>query len=269
MRGVRGFRRSRRDSRWFGEAGETPGARAGTVAGQDIAEVRHPASQMSEEASMTVPGLEAIVFDLGGVLIDWNPRHLYRSIFGADEAAMEAFLAEVCTPEWNELQDAGRPWDEAIESLAREHPAQRELIAAYHRRWEETLRGPIEGSVAIVGELRVTPIRLLALTNWSAEKWPYARARFGFLEWFEAIVVSGEVGIAKPDPRIFRFLIERFAIDPARTLYVDDSPVNVSAAAALGFVAWEFVGAMELRRDLVRSGVLPEVGAVSRSGGRS
>src|SRR5262249_49366287 len=137
-------------------------------------------------------GIEAVVFDLGGVLIDWNPRHLYRKLF-ADAGAMEDFLATVCTQEWNQEQDSGRRWDQAVALLVARYPQHRELIAAYHHRWEEMLAGSIADSVAVLSDLKAGGGRLYALTNWSAEKFGIARARFDFLAWFDDIVVSGEV----------------------------------------------------------------------------
>jgi 2-haloacid dehalogenase len=202
---------------------------------------------------MTAP---AIVFDLGGVLIDWDPRHLYRRLFD-DEAAMERFLAEVCTPAWNAEQDAGRPWSEAIESLARSHPEQRDLIAAFRARWLEMLGGAIDETVGILADLRAAGRPLYALSNWSAETFPIARPRFPFLDWFDGIVISGDVGICKPDPRLYRHLIDRYGLAPASTVFVDDSPVNVAAAAALGMTAFRFDGPAGLRRDLTALGLLP------------
>jgi 2-haloacid dehalogenase len=199
-----------------------------------------------------------VVFDLGGVLIDWDPRHLYRELFD-DAEEMESFLAEVTTAEWNAHQDAGRPWTEAIEILVAEHPERRELIEAFHRRWPEMLAGEIPGAVDVLAELRAGGVRLVALSNWSAETFPTARERFDFLAWFEGIVISGEVGVNKPDPRIFEHLVERFGIAPAAALFIDDSPANVDAARALGFSAIRFTDATALRRELVRLGLLPDL----------
>lgn len=199
----------------------------------------------------------AVVFDLGGVLIDWNPRYLYRQLFGPDEAAMEHFLAEVATSEWNAEQDRGRSWAEAVEVLVREHPADAALIEAYRLRWKEMLGGPIEPTVALLAELRERgQVRLLALTNWSAETFPIARPDYPFLEWFEAIVVSGEVGLMKPDPAIFRHLAAEHDLDPRSTVFIDDSPTNVRAAADLGFRAIAFRDAAELRAGLAALGLL-------------
>ena len=200
-----------------------------------------------------------VVFDLGGVLIDWDPRHLYRQLFD-DPDEMEAFLAEVTTAEWNAHQDAGRPWAEAIEILVAEHPERRELIEAFHRRWPEMLAGEIPGTVDVLTALRATGIRLVALTNWSAETFPVARERFDFLAWFEGIVVSGEVGVNKPDPRIFEHLLERFGIEPAEALFIDDSPANIDTATALGFRAIRFTDAAALRRELIRLELLADGG---------
>jgi 2-haloacid dehalogenase len=201
------------------------------------------------------PRITTVTFDLGGVLIDWDPRYLYRTLFD-DEAEMEAFLAEVTTPAWNAEQDAGRTWVEAVESLAAEHPKHRPLIEAYHLRWPETLGDAIQGTVDILAELRGAGIRLLALSNWSAETFPVARERYPFLGWFEGIVISGEVKAAKPDERIFRVLIDRHGVEPAETLFVDDNEPNVAAAAALGFATVRFTDPPALRAVLEQLGVL-------------
>ncbi len=199
--------------------------------------------------------ITAAVFDLGGVLIDWDPRHLYRRLFAGDEAAMERFLSEVCTPEWNARQDAGRPWDEAVAELASRHPESRDLIVAFDRRWEEMLGGPIRGTVDVLGELRGAGLPIYALSNWSAAKFPIARLHFAFLSWFDDIVISGELGTIKPDPAMFRALLDRHGLEPSTTVYVDDSPANVAVAAALGMVALRFADPATLRHDLVRLGL--------------
>ncbi len=208
----------------------------------------------------------AAVFDLGGVLIEWDPRRLYRQLFD-DAAAMESFLSEVCTPAWNARQDAGRPWPEAIESLVREFPAQRDLILAYDTRWEEMLGGAIEGTVQILTELRDAGVPCYALSNWSAAKFALARPRFPFLEWFDGIVISGEVGASKPDPAIYRVLVDRYRLTPSTTAFVDDTSSNVQAAAGLGFRAVRFLGAPRLRADLRGLGLpLPLAAAEGRRG---
>ena len=202
--------------------------------------------------------LTAVVFDLGGVLIDWNPRYLYRKLFD-DEPSMERFLAEVTSPAWNAEQDAGRTWREAVDRLSASHPDRRELIAAYDERWEETLGGPIDGTVEILAELRDLGVHLAALSNWSAEKFPIARPRFPFLEWFETIVISGEVRVSKPDPRIYRQLLDRTGWAAEACVFVDDAAPNVQAAASLGMTAIQFTDPASLRADLVGLGLLPAV----------
>ncbi|AGG88470.1 MULTISPECIES: HAD family phosphatase [Rhodanobacter] len=204
---------------------------------------------------MSAPRFDTVVFDLGGVLLDWNPRHLYRRLFD-DEAAMERFLAEVCTAHWNERQDAGRPWREAIAGLSAQHPQHAGLIAAYRERWDEMLRGPIEGSVAILDELRARGVPLYALTNWSQETFPLARQRYGFMAAFRGIMVSGEERLIKPDPAIFRLLLSRHGLEAARTVYIDDAPRNVEAAARLGLHALHFRDPATLRAELCRTGLL-------------
>jgi 2-haloacid dehalogenase len=206
---------------------------------------------------MTVAGRSIVVFDLGGVLIDWDPRHLYRKLFDGDEAAMEQFLATVCTNEWNRCQDAGRSFAEAARLLKSEHPDKAELIDAYHARFDEMLAGPIAGAVEILAELRDRGIPLYGLTNWSTETYPAALQRFAFLRWFRGILVSGEVGLIKPDPRIFALLIERFAIEPQRAVYVDDVEANAAAASPFGIHAIHFTNPARLREKLVEFGLLP------------
>jgi 2-haloacid dehalogenase len=199
--------------------------------------------------------IDTVIFDLGGVLIDWNPRHLYGRLFGDDEAGMEAFLAEVCTPEWNLEQDRGRPWAEAVEELALAHPEQRELIEAYHVRWDEMVAGAIDGTVEILSELRGR-VRLLVLSNWSAETFPVALRHCPFLEWFDGIVISGEVKACKPEEAAFRALLERYSIEPGSAVFVDDSDVNVAAATKLGLIGIRFDGPAGLRRALQGVGLL-------------
>jgi 2-haloacid dehalogenase len=196
------------------------------------------------------------VFDLGGVLIDWNPRYLYRRLFDGDEAAMERFLAEICNNDWNLQQDAGRPFAEACALLVDRHPEQKHLIEAYRTRWFEMLAGPIHGTVEILRELRDRGTPLYALTNWSAETFPLARERYDFLHWFQGTVVSGAEKLVKPDPRIYRLLLERHGIDPAASVYIDDNPVNARVATDLGLHGIHFTGPDALRDDLERVGLL-------------
>ena len=192
----------------------------------------------------------AVVFDLGGVLIDWNPRYLYRTLFGDDTAAMEHFLTHVCSPAWNHRQDAGRSFAEGSAELIREFPEARPLIEAWHERFDETLGGAIAGSVEILAALRERGVPLYALSNWWAETFPIAQARFDFLGWFDGIVISGELGVAKPDPRIFAHLLETYRLRADATVFVDDLPVNVAAAAAAGMQTILFADPAALREQL-------------------
>jgi 2-haloacid dehalogenase len=202
-------------------------------------------------------GIQAVVFDLGGVLLDWNPRHLYRRLFGSDTAGMERFLAEVCNPAWNAKQDAGRCWDEAIAEATAAHPEVAALIRAYREQWEEMLGEPFADSVAVLDELRRTGMRLYALTNWSQDTFPYGFARYPFLQWFDDIVVSGREGVAKPEPAIFRLLLSRFCLAASGCVFIDDTPKNVAAATQLNFHAIHFCNALQLRGDLSSLGLLP------------
>ncbi len=194
--------------------------------------------------------ITSVVFDLGGVLIDWNPRYLYGQLFGGDDAAMERFLAEVCSPEWNSRFDAGRPFAEGVAELAAAHPEQAELISAYQERWPEMLGGAFEGTVAILLELRRAGLRTYALSNWSAETFPITRTRYDFLEGMHGILTSGEFKLGKPDPAIFRELLRRFSLTPQDTVYIDDWDRNVAVATSLGMSAIQFVDAVQLRSEL-------------------
>jgi 2-haloacid dehalogenase len=194
--------------------------------------------------------MNTVLFDLGGVLIDWNPRYLYRPLFDGDNAAMEQFLARVCPPEWNHQMDAGKPFAEAVAERQQLYPEHTALIALWKDGWQRMLREEIADTVQILSELRGRGTQLFALTNWSAETFPVARARFPFLAWFQDIVVSGEVKLAKPDPRIFELTIRRTGLDPSDTLFIDDSAPNVEAARAVGLHAEHFTGAARLRSVL-------------------
>jgi 2-haloacid dehalogenase len=199
--------------------------------------------------------VDTVVFDLGGVLVDWNPRHLYRKIFVGDEPAMEAFLADVCNTAWNEKQDRGRPWAEAVAEAIALHPAHASSIRAYRERWDEMLNGALEETVQVLDELHRGGVRLLALTNWSAETFHVAQERFGFLAKFEGVLVSGQEGLMKPEPEIFQLLIRRYGLTPSRTLFIDDVSKNVDAATEQGLRAVQFIGAQQLRNDLKQFGL--------------
>jgi 2-haloacid dehalogenase len=198
------------------------------------------------------------IFDLGGVLIDWNPRHLYRKLFDGDEAAMEHFLATVCTTEWNQRQDAGRSFADATRELLPRHADKLELIEAWRQRFDEMIPGAIGGSVELLAELKQRAVPIYAVTNWSAETFPPQRKRFEFLSWFDGIVVSGFEGVIKPDPRIFRILCERYGVSPVSAVFVDDVAQNAAAASVLGIQGIHFESPQQLRRELVLLGLLRE-----------
>jgi 2-haloacid dehalogenase len=196
------------------------------------------------------PQIDTFLFDLGGVLIDWSPRYLFSKHFPGDDAALDDFLGRVCTSDWNVSMDAGKPAHVAREERIAAHPEHAEMIHRWFDEWPDMMRGEVPGTVEILRELRERGFRLYALSNWSADTFPHARGKFDFLDWFEHIVVSGELKLIKPDPAIFRHAIERCALDPACTLFIDDSEKNTAAAAAEGFRVHHFKGAERLREEL-------------------
>ncbi|WP_256832217.1 HAD family hydrolase [Pseudomonas sp. Pse1] len=200
------------------------------------------------------PTIDTVVFDLGNVLIRWNPRNLYHKLFD-NEQDMETFLSEVCSTDWNEQQDAGRPWQEATDEAIARHPHQETLIRAYRERWEEMLGGALEETVLILEELHDNGVRLLALTNWSAETFPIALERFAFLQKFEGILVSGQEGIIKPAPEIFQLLKSRYQFEGHHAVFIDDHAPNITGARRQGFNALQFTTAHQLRTDLIALGL--------------
>jgi 2-haloacid dehalogenase len=196
------------------------------------------------------------VFDLGGVLVDWNPRYLYRKLFHGDDAAMEHFLANVCTSAWNLQQDAGRSFADATALLRKEHPHHAELIEAWFARHPEMVAGAIPGSVELLAELHASQVPLYALSNWSTETFPSAQKRFDFLHWFRGILLSGKVRLIKPDPRIYELFLETFGVNPAEAVYIDDIPANVEGANAMGMHGIVFKNAKQLREELIKVGLM-------------
>ncbi|TGE21708.1 HAD family phosphatase [Hymenobacter aquaticus] len=197
-----------------------------------------------------------IVFDLGGVLIDWNPRYLYQKLI-PDAAALDHFLSTITTPDWNEEQDAGRSLAEGTALLVAQHPEHRELIEHFYGRWPEMLGGPIPEAVEVLTELRASGrYRLYALTNWSAETFPVALAQFEFLHWFEGIVVSGTEKSRKPFPDFYQTLFTRYGIEPGQALFIDDNARNIHAARAAGMQTVHFQSGAQLRQELRERGLL-------------
>jgi 2-haloacid dehalogenase len=196
-----------------------------------------------------------VVFDVGGVLLDWNPRHLYRKLF-ADQAEMEWFLAEVCTPAWHAPHDRGVSTSASCAELASRHPELAELIWAWSTRSEEMIGGVDAGSVEVLRAVRETGLPCYALTNMEAETYPLRLKRFPFLGWFDGTVVSGREGVAKPDPAIFSRLLDRFGLTPNTTLMIDDTPENLETASQLGFSTILFRSSGQLQTELGAIGVL-------------
>lgn len=192
-----------------------------------------------------------IIFDLGNVLIGWDPRLLYRKVFDTEEE-VEYFMTHITNLDWNEEQDRGRPVSEGTEMLVAKHPEWEREIRMYYDRWTESFSGPIAGTVALLKELQAhEKYRLLALTNWSAELFPWARERYDFLQLFEDIMVSGEVKMKKPDPAIYELLRSRYGLGNfSGCLFIDDSLRNVDGAIAAGLEAIRFTNSEELRSEL-------------------
>ncbi len=199
--------------------------------------------------------IDTIIFDLGGVLINWNPRHLYRKIFDSEEK-IEWFLQEICTMDWNEQQDAGRPVADATALLVERFPKYTNEISAYYGRWTEMLNGSIAGTVEILTQFHEAQSHhLYALTNWSHETFPHAVQRFSFLQYFKGILVSGEEKMKKPDARIYNLLLNRYQINKETAIFIDDSARNVAAAEKIGISSIRFESPEQLKMELERRGV--------------
>jgi 2-haloacid dehalogenase len=198
--------------------------------------------------------IDTVVFDLGNVLIPWDVRWLLRSLFES-EAAMEAFLENANIMKWHARQDAGYPVTQAIVEHSAKHPQHAHAIRAIYERWHETMRDADPDSVAVLRELKAAGLRLYALSNFSAELFQLSRPRFDFWDAFDGIVLSGEEGVNKPDPVIYRILFERYAIAPERAVFLDDSLPNVEASRALGMRAIHFREAESTRVELRNMGL--------------
>jgi len=201
--------------------------------------------------------IRAIVFDFGGVLIDWNPRYLYRKLFPGNDTAMERFLAEIGFTEWNQQQDAGRAFSLAVTELVKRFPSYADLIQAYDERWEESIAGPLQGTVDLLLPLQQAGLELHGLSNWSSEKFAAVRTKYSFFQLFATILLSGDVKLIKPDPRIFEALLARIGRSASECLFIDDSEENISTARSLGFETIRFESPEQLRRELQHRGLLP------------
>lgn len=200
--------------------------------------------------------IDAVIFDLGGVLIDWNPSYVFDKMF-ENEEKKKHFFENICTSDWNEKQDAGRTIKEANEELLAKHPEWKEYIEAYYGRWEEMLGGPIHETVEIFKQLKDSgKYKLYALTNWSAETFPVALELYEFLHWFDGRVVSGEEKMRKPFPEFYQLILDRFHLTPEHTLFIDDNLRNIKAAGEIGLRTIVFESPQQLKEELHRLGIL-------------
>lgn len=193
--------------------------------------------------------MKNIVFDFGGVLVDWNPHHLYDKYFGSREKA-EWFLNNICLYSWNLQMDGGKPFAEGVAELQAEHPEWSEAIAIYHTRWIEMMNGEIEGMASVIRRLKMAGYGVYGLTNWSAETFPMIRDTYPVFQEFDGIVVSGEEHLLKPDAAIYKCLLERYALQAEESLFVDDNADNVAGARNVGMKTIQFTSAVELEREL-------------------
>lgn len=190
-----------------------------------------------------------VVFDVGAVLIDWNPDYLYRKLI-IDDAERAHFFENVCTREWNVLQDGGRTWADGVAERIAKFPGHADLIRAYDTRWTEMISGAVHDVVAIKAELRAQGIPTYAITNFSSEKWVIAQENYPFLKEFDGVIVSGDEKLLKPDPRIYHVLLNRYGLDAASCFFIDDVPANIEAAKAVGMAGHVFTNAADLRKSL-------------------
>lgn len=200
--------------------------------------------------------INTIIFDLGAVLVDWNPHYLYRNLF-TDEQEMKDFLTNIATPDWNEEQDAGRSLQEGTELLVQQHPHHEDNIRAFYGRWEEMLGDAIEGTVELFKQLKESgKYKIYALTNWSEETFPVALQRYDFLHWFDGIVVSGTEKMRKPNPAFYQLLLDRYHVKASEALFIDDNLRNVLAAQKLGISSIHFSSAEQLKAELENISVI-------------
>ena len=201
--------------------------------------------------------IENIIFDLGGVLVDWDPKYLYNKVFNYDQEKLNWFLENICTNDWNVEQDAGRSLAEATNLLIEKHPEQELYIRMFYDRWQEMLKGEIKGTVKILEQIKQkNQKQLYALTNWSAETFPIALERFDFLELFKGIVVSGTEKTRKPFDDIYQILLRRYNLTASASLFIDDNRENVEAARRNGLIGIHFQDPNQLRSELEKLEIL-------------
>lgn len=197
-----------------------------------------------------VPRPQAVLFDLGGVVVDWDPARLYRKIFAGDETRVQWFLETVCTDAWNTQQDAGRSLAEATELLIGEHPQWEDEIRAFYGRWPEMVAGPIRGTATLLNDLHANGVPLFALSNWSVETFPHVQPTFPELGLFQRVFLSGHLRVAKPDPAFYRTVLREIALPPERLIFIDDNAANVASAIGVGLPAIRFQSAEQTRQHL-------------------
>lgn len=193
--------------------------------------------------------IDTIIFDLGNVLVSWNPANLYRKLF-SDEKELHYFLNEICSMEWHTLQDGGRSPQEGTETLVKEHPHWETPIRAFYTRWKEMFDGPIESSVQILKELKEKGYKVYALSNWNRELFDQTVEDFPFLNWFDGKIISSEEGMKKPDENIYHLLFERYNISPQQALFIDDNRDNIVTGEKLGLKSILFTSPQALRHEL-------------------
>ena len=194
--------------------------------------------------------IKAIIFDFGNVLLEWNPRHVYRRYFPNDEAAMERFFDEVNFMDWNLQQDKGRTFAEGVAELSKQFPHYAHLIQAYHEHWKDSIGEYFEGTVDIMRRLKKTGYQLYGLSNWSAETFPIAREKYDFFHLLDDTVISGEVGTVKPEPEIFEIMLEKTGRSASECLFIDDALANIEQAQKMGFATIHFRSPEQLEREL-------------------
>jgi len=200
--------------------------------------------------------IKAIIFDYGNVLLEWNPRHVYRHYFPEDNEGMERFFHEVDFIGWNAQQDRGRTFKEGVADLSAKFPHHAHLIQAYHDHWKESIGNSLTGTVEILKELKQAGYSLYGLTNWSAETFPYARAKYAFFDLFDDMVISGTVGHVKPEPEIYHILLEKISRPAQECLFIDDSLPNIQQAHTMGFKTIHFSSSEQLHLSLTEMGLL-------------
>ena len=205
---------------------------------------------------MTSVNINAIIFDYGNVLLDWNPRYVYRRYFPDDPERIENFLREINFMEWNAHQDRGRPFEEGVAILSEQFPQHADLIRAYLENWTDSVGEPLAGTVEILNQLKLAGFPLYGFSNWSAETFPYARAKYNFFDLFDDMVISGAVGFVKPEPEIYHIMLDKIGRPAQECLFIDDSLQNIQQANKIGFATIHFQSPAQLEEELKQRGLL-------------